>query len=575
MKTKSLLLVLLLATIFACKEDPKKEAPKETADTIYTNGKIYTVNEAQEWAEAVAIKDGKFIKVGSTADVSALKGDNTEVIDLQGKFAMPGVNDLHHHGMDLAIVGVDPEQFAIPDKEKGSPESIVKALKKFADANPDLPYIYAEDFPDGMFPGNNGQKELLDEVDTNRAVIVLSSGGHAHWVNSKALELAGITAETEAPEYGVIGRIEGSMEPIGGVHESAMQLMLNLTTIPSDENIKKGFVQHSSRINSLGITAVRIAGIMQEHLNAAIGLDKAGELTAYHNLAFHWRTSYIARRENDLELIRKQILESKNINSENVSSGSLKYYADGAPASKTAYLLEDYENDPGNRGKLQMDENLLQEEFAFWNENGITTMSHVVGDAGARSIVDAIDAAQQKSGKNGVRHHITHTVMMHPTDIGRLKELGVVVDVSPCVAAPMSFHDAYKHHFGSRHEQFFPARQLIDAGANFMVSSDFPVGPDNPWSNMEVWTTRMNAHGEVEGTLGIGSAITLEEAIRAATMGGAYGLYLEEEIGSIEVGKRATFIVLDQHLFEIPSEDLSETKVLKTVFNGKEVYSGK
>jgi predicted amidohydrolase YtcJ len=544
----------------------------EKADVVYTNGKIYTVNESQPWAEAVAIKDGKFLQVGSNADMETLKGSETEVIDLGGRFVMPGVNDLHHHGMDLSIVSVDPNQFAIPDEKKTSPESIVQAIKEFAVANPELPYIYAEDFPDGMFPGNNGPKEMLDQVDTDRAVIVLSSGGHAHWANSKALELAGINAETDDPEYGVINRKPDTNEPSGGLHESAMQLMLNLTKKPTSNVIKEGFKHHTARINSLGITAVRIAGIMQDHLDGALELDQAGELNAYHNLAFHWRTSYIARHESDLEVIKNQIIQSKNSKSENVSSASLKYYADGAPASKTAYLLEDYENDPGNKGILQMDENLFQEEFAFWTENGITTMTHVVGDAGARSVVDAIESAQKAHGKNGVRHHITHTVMMHPDDIGRLNAMDVVVDVSPAVAAPMSFHSAYKHHYGTRHEEFFPARQLIDAGARFMVSSDFPVGPDNPWVNMEVWTTRMNPFGEEEGTLGAHSAITLKEAIRAATMGGAYGLYLENELGSIESGKRATFIILNQNLFDIPSADLSEIKVEKTVFNGRVVY---
>jgi len=355
MKTKSILFLALVFIAFGCSNKSEK-----TADMVFTNGKVYTVNEAQPWAEAVAIKDGKFLKVGTNDEVKASIGETTKVIDFDGKFVMPGINDLHHHGIDLSIVAVDPNQFAIPDEKKTSPESIVQAIKEFAEANPELPYIYAEDFPDGMFPGNNGPKELLDQVDSNRAVIVLSSGGHAHWANSKALELAGINNETEDPEYGIINRKPGTNEPSGGLHESAMQFMLKITKKPTKEIIKKGFKHHSARINGLGITAVRIAGIMQEHLDGALELDQAGELNAYHNLAFHWRTSYIARHENDLELIRKQILESKNMKSENVSSASLKYYADGAPASKTAYLLEDYKNDPGNRGKLQMDENLFR-----------------------------------------------------------------------------------------------------------------------------------------------------------------------------------------------------------------------
>ena len=544
----------------------------EVADTVYTNGKIYTVDEAQPWAEALAVKDGRLLVVGSGADVEAVTGDGTQVVDLGGRFVMPGINDLHHHGIDISTTAMDPDALAIADEQKGSPETIVAAIKEFADSRPDLPLIYAEDFPDGMFPGNNGPKELLDEADRDRPIIVLSSGGHAFWGNSKAFEAAGISADTPDPEYGVIGRKPGSMEPIGGVHESAMQLFWALKNRPSNDSIAAGVRHHVARINALGITAVRIAGITQDHLDMTVAADEAGELDAYHSLAFHWRTSYIAQREQDLDLIREQILESKSIETENVTSGVLKYYADGAPASKTSFLLEDYENDPGNRSQLQMDEGLFQEEFAFWTENGITTMTHVTGDAAARAVLEAVEAAQEKHGKNGVRHHMSHSVMVDPSDLARLKPLDMVVDVSPCVAAPMSFHDAYKHHYGDRHEQFFPARGLIDAGAKFMVASDFPVGPDNPWSNIEVWTTRMNPWGEAPGTLGAQSAIRLEEALEAATLTGAYGLYMEEEFGSLEAGKRATFIVLNHNLFEIPPADLSETEVLQTYFNGRLVH---
>ena len=548
------------------------EPPGEVADAVYTNGRIYTVDKDQPWAEALAVKDGRLLVVGSVADVEAVIGDGTEVVDLGGRFVMPGINDLHHHGIDISTTAMDPDALAIAEEAKASPEAIVAAVKEFADAHPDLPLIYAEDFPDGMFPGNNGPKELLDEASRDRPIMILSSGGHAFWGNSKALEAAGITADTPDPEYGVIGRKPGSREPIGGVHESAMQLFWALKNRPSKDSIAAGIRHHVARINGLGVTAVRIAGITQDHLDMTLAADEAGELTAYHSLAFHWRTSYIAQRDPDLDLIRQQILDSKNIATENVSAGAVKYYADGAPASKTSFLLEDYENDPGNRSKLQMDEDLFQEEFAFWTENGITTMTHVTGDAAARAVIEAVEAAQEKHGKNGVRHHMSHTVMVDPSDLPRLHPLGMVVDVSPCVAAPMTFHDAYKHHYGERHEQFFPSRGLIDAGAKFMVASDFPVGPDNPWSNIEVWTTRMNAWGEAPGTLGAHSAISLEEALEAATLTGAYGLYMEDEFGSLEAGKRATFIVLNHNLFEIPPADLSETEVLQTYFNGRLVH---
>ena len=572
--------IVFLVVVTACsREEPAVsvdyiQAPAEFADVVYKNGKIYTVNEMQPWAEAIAVKDGRLFAVGSNADIEAVTGDATKVTDLRGRFVMPGINDLHHHGMDtISKASVDPNALKLSDEQQASPESIAAAVKEFAESRPDLSLIYVEQYPDGMFDGNNGPKELLDDAEADRPVFILSSGGHSFWANSAALEAAGVTSDTPDPEYGVIGRKPGSSEPIGALHENAMQLLWDLKKFPSAELMTDAILHHSKRINGLGITAVRLAGINQVNLDVAIAVDKAGDLTAYHSLAFNWRTSYINQRDGDFDHVRELILASRDLSTENVSSGALKYYADGAPASKTAYLLEDYEGEPGNRGKFQMDEALFQEEIAFWTENGITAMTHVTGDAGARSFIDAVEAAQAVHGQNGVRHHMTHSVMVHPNDIKRIAPLGMVADVSPAVAAPMSFHNSYKHFYGEeRHETFFPSRAMIDAGVNFAISSDFPVGPDNPWSNIEVWTTRMNAQGEMEGTLGGHSAITLKEALKAATIVGAYGLYMEDEFGSLEEGKRATFIVLDRNLFEIPAADLSETQVLQTYFNGRLVY---
>ena len=559
----------VLTLLLACSQQPAGEV----ADSVYTNGKIYTVNADRPWAEAMAVKDGRFLAVGSNADIEAVTGEDTAVVDLGGKFVMPGINDLHHHGIDISTTAVNSDALTLTDEQKSSPESISSAVREFAQSRPDLPLIYVEDFLDGMFEGNNGPKELLDEAESERPVFILSSGGHAFWANSKALERAGITADTPDPEYGVIGRKPGSNEPIGGVHESAMQLLWALRDFPTPDLVEAALQHHVRRINGLGITGVRIAGINQVQFDATLAADKADELNAYHSLAFNWRTSYINQRESDFELVRKQILASREVSRENVAGGALKYYADGAPASKTSYLLEDYVGDPGNRSQFQMDEELFRQEIAFWTENGITTMTHVTGDAAARSFIDAVEAAQEEHGQNGIRHHLTHSVMVHPDDIPRIPALGMVVDVSPAVAAPMTFHDAYKDHFGEeRHETFFPSRALIDAGANFAIASDFPVGPDNPWVNIETWTTRMNPFGEMPGTLGGQSAITLEEALKAATIVGAYGLYMEDEFGSLEEGKRATFIVLNQNLFEIPPADLSETEVLQTYFNGRLVY---
>ena len=232
-------------------------------------------------AEALAVKDGRILVVGSGAAVEAVTGDGTQVVDLGGRFVMPGINDLHHHGIDVSTTAMDPNALAITEDQKASPEAIVAAIKEYAESHPDLPLIYVEDFPDGMFPGNNGPKELLDEADRDRPIIVLSSGGHAFWGNSKAFEAAGISADTPDPEYGLIGRKPGLMEPIGGVHENAMQLFWALKDMPTRDAIAAGVREHVRRINELGVTAVRIAGITQSHLEETVAADEAGELNGH------------------------------------------------------------------------------------------------------------------------------------------------------------------------------------------------------------------------------------------------------------------------------------------------------
>ena len=563
----------LTILLTACLDNSDNAHTTPVADIVFTNGKIYTVNEAQPWAEAMAVKDGEFIAVGSNADVEALAGADTEVVDLDGQFVMPGINDLHHHGVEVSTTGADPDALMATEEQKASPEALLAAIKEFGESRPDAPYIFVEGYPSGMFPGNNLPKELLDEIDKSRPLYVMSSGGHAMAGNSKALELAGITAETVPQEFAVIARVPGSMEPLGTVHERGMELYWAKMTFPSKELIRTGILDHTARINGMGITGVRIAGVMQDQLEVASEMDKAGEINAYHSLAFHWRTSYIARKEFNFDLVREQLLNSENFKTDNIASGVLKYYADGAPASKTAYFLEDYVNDPSNRSNFQMDEELFFEEVAFWTKNGITVMAHSVGDAAARTILNAVEAAQKAHGKNGLRHQMTHAVMVDPTDRERFKQLDMVVGLSPAIAAPMAFHRGYEDQVGKeRLERWWPGRGLIDAGAAVMVESDYPVGPDDPWRNMEIWITRMDPYGVEEGTFGLQSAITLEESIRAATLTGAYALYMEDEFGSLENGKRATFIVLNQNLFDIPATDISETEVLQTYFNGRLVY---
>ena len=569
MKTKLTVLVIALVTLFACNNQPK-----ETADTIYINGKIYTVNEAQPWAEAVAIKDGKFIKVGSTNVVEAFVGENTTIVDLEGQFAMPGFIDTHTHAILASIEKLDWLQF---DPMPTSLEEIQRSLKAYAEENPDIEWIQAGNFPKGLFDKENPHRTWLDEVVSDRPVTILDQGGHSKWCNTKALEVAGMMdPDFEVPEFGIIERDEDGL-PSGTIRETSLGHMGKFIPPITPELYGQSVNYSQELFNSSGITAHRSADGEIEHLKILKKMSDEGSLT------MHWAMSLDINYYNSTYTFDErmdQVDNRKQYAAEFLAVDFVKIFVDGDLNGYGIKMLEPFEGTSDQYGKYNMDPEKVIQLTKKFDKEGISVMYHAIGDASIEIVAQALEAAaEQNGGKLNTRHYPDHTGFITQDQIERITKLNGLIGFAPYFAMTTpGIHDSYIQFVGKeRLNRMQPLRSALDAGAIIGSGSDYPAFMPDPFPMIEGMTHRRNPLvGPNESEANNSSeSISVEEAIHIFTLGGAHALLKEDEIGSIEEGKYADFIILSQNLIEIPIDNIDSTKVLKTIFNGTEVYSTK
>ncbi len=564
------ILILMGILVASCSEeqstavDTKAKAPP--ADTVYTNGKIYTVNEAQPWVEAVAIKDGKFIAVGSVEDVEAVTGDATEVIDLKGGFAMPGIHDTHVHP-PLVYTYKEAGELLFP--ESTPPDEIIKIIKDYAQKNPDLKIIRAQKWAASAFPGGKATKEWLDPHFPDRAVYVIDETGHNAVVNSAALTLAGITKDTPDPEFGTIDRDPKTGEPTGYLSETAMGLIGKLVKRPDVDANYRGISQALDQIRAYGTTSLVDGLIGPNSLEAYQRLEKEGKLNMRVDAAVNlndFQAEATTVEESEAIIARRSEFDSPLIDI------GIKYFADGTPLSKTALMVEPYTNDPSTRGAMTIGARQL-ERIKQAHREGIQVMMHSTTDGTTRKLLDVIEEARAKDPKPELRHHIGHLLTVTKEDIPRFKKLNVIAEFSPIWFYPTPLGEIASKYYGAeRYARWQAIKEFVDAGVTVSVGSDWPAGtPDaDPWKGLEGMVTRMDPKTNSGDKLG--ESIDLEAGIKILTINGAMAMMHEDVAGSIEVGKHADMILLDRNLFEIPATEISEVKVLKTIFAGKVVY---
>ncbi|NOD37103.1 MULTISPECIES: amidohydrolase [unclassified Ruegeria] len=544
----------------------------QSADTVFTNGKIYTVNASQPWAEAVAISGDKFVVVGSNDDAMAVAGESVKVIDLDGAFVMPGTVDLHSHPFITPWYGDMNLSLSQPDNVV----AILAEVKAYADANPDKEWILAGQWHLGLFENDAPRKELLDEIIPDRPVALLDQTGHTFWVNSKALELAGIDKDTPSDSAVVIVKDPDSGEPTGTLRELGMQLIELVIPQASAEEYAEPIYDIFDMFLSYGITSQQTAEGHRAPLEALKLLEREGYLHQRVFVSWDWRTTL--NLAYTLEDIESQIQNRANYQTELVYPDYVKIFSDGSPGARTSLLIEPYEDGSGFLGDTLLSYEQYRDDFIKFDKMGVGLHIHSIGEGSIRRVIDALEAMKEANGETGTKHKVAHNWMITKDDITRLAALqNVEMDFSPHIPYPHpGVEGSYPQQIGDdRYNSMFKVRSAIDAGIVVGHGSDWLTAQPtpNPFPAIEGFVTRINPDMPEMGALNPDEAITLEQAIAVTTINGAKILGADDKIGSIEPGKFADMIVLDQNLFEIPVTDVGDTLVTHTVLGGEIVYA--
>jgi predicted amidohydrolase YtcJ len=561
----------VIVSVSACQSVPIHEY----ATAVFKNGTIFTVNENNEFAESMAIHEQKVVFVGKLTAVKNFIGPNTKVVNLAGGMILPGLVDAHLH----PVRGEIKELYHCNFPFTSTPQDIQNAVSQCVGQQSDSDWVIGGQWDSGWFKRFNidSPRELLDQVSGDKAVVLQDDSLHNVWVNSRALELAGIDKHTVNPEGGTIVRASNG-EPNGILMETAAKAMGKAQPPYNplqQQTAARKFVRDA---NAYGLTGAKSASTYPEELAALQVIDLAGELSLH--LATSMRTTDGQRSQ---PLNYDEIEAARDLyRGPNMDTRFVKLFLDGVPTpARTAAMLApympDHQHAPGfDGGELLVDPDVLAQDIIELDKRGFTVKMHAAGDRSVRIGLDAIEAARQANGNSGLRHELAHAGYISEQDIPRFKELNAVADLSPILWYPSPIIDAIYSAVGKDRGQFyFPVRDLIDAGANLLAGSDWPAVSvnANPWVGIESLVTRQHPHGKVPGEFWPEQAISLQEAIRIYSIAGARALRKENITGSLEVGKSADFIVLKDNLLEIPVEQISEILPEQTWFKGKLIYN--
>jgi predicted amidohydrolase YtcJ len=558
------------------------EEPRNTmsanghADLVFTNGAVYTVDAVRSWARAVAVKDGRIALVGSDDDVREAIGPGTEVIDLRGRMLLPGFQDAHVHPV---LGGLDLLQCGLHDA--GSLPEYERIIRAYAQSHPDAPWILGGGWSMDVFSHGTPTKDVLDRLVPDRPVFLPNRDGHGAWVNTRALEIAGIGRDTPDPADGRIERDAGG-EPSGTLHEGAMTLVSDLSPRPTDEEMYAGLTAGQGYMHALGITAWQDA-IVEATGNANnfdpyLRAGARGDLTARVVGALWWD------RHRGLEQIEDLVALRERGSAGRFAATSVKIMQDGVCENFTAAVLEPYLDGHGhptdNRGISFVEPELLNEAVTQLDALGFQVHFHSLAERAVREALDAIEAARAANGRNDLRHHLAHIQVVHPDDIPRFRELDVVANAQPLWAAHEGQMDELTIPFlgHPRATWQYPFASLARSGAVLAMGSDWSVSTADPLQEIHVAVNRQMPADypyrvENREVFIPEERLDLAAAIAGFTMGTAYVNHLEDRTGSIEVGKWADLAVVDRNVFAHPAAEIGSAAVELTFVEGERVYA--
>ena len=535
-----------------------------TAETVIVNARIYTVNAKQPWAEALAIRGDKILAVGSAKDMTAYRGASTKVVDAQGKLVLPGFTDCHIHFMEgsLGLTRVDLNGTK-------SVAEIQKRVKEYAVAHPQAEWIEGMGWLYSTFGAVAlPDKKFLDQVVPDRPVYLQAYDGHSSWANSNALALAGITRETPDPPGGKIVR-DAKGEATGALKESAGDLVAKVAPKPTHEERLAALRLGMHEANKFGLVRVHSAGQDFEWL------DLYNELRQKQLLSLRFYIAYFLDppelKADDIEKIEQA---RRTYHDDWISGGVVKTMLDGVIEAHTAAMLAPYSDDPQQAGKMFWEPAKYQQAITELDRRGLQIFTHAIGDKSVRLALDAYQQASETNHTSDARPRIEHIETISAQDIPRFGKQGVIASFQPLHAYPNeNVLNVWARNAGpERTQRAWVWHSIESTGGVLAFGSDWPVVTLNPWPGVQNALTRKTAEGDPPNGFVPQERISLEDAIRAYTLGAAFAGHREKIEGSIEPGKLADLIILARDLFKIEANQIADMEVLLTMVGGKTVY---
>jgi predicted amidohydrolase YtcJ len=556
--------LLFIIFLFAAMSVTAQSKPAPSADIILINGRVWTGTDNPAFTEAVAIKSNMILQTGTSAAVKKLANNNTRIIDLQGKLVTAGFNDAHIHFLhgSLGLSEIDLN-------ESKTMKEALSVIEAYANNHPDAKWITGMGWQYGIFPGGMPAKEALDKIITDRPVFLSAYDGHSAWVNSKALQLAGITRDTKFTGFGEIIK-DAAGEPTGALTEGAQSLVRKLIPEPSREDKLNALRKGMQYAAAHGITAIQNASGSADEFSLYEELLKNGELTLRSSTAFS-----AGKYTTDEDIQRYLLIKKRMDKNPLLKAGAVKFMLDGVIESHTAVMLASYSDAPGS-GDFALPLDTYRRLVTSFDKAGFQIYTHAIGDRSVRETLNAYENAQRINKTKNKRHRIEHIEQCSPDDVPRFAKLGVIASMEPIHADPGTIDVWAKAVGEERLPNSFIWASMLKNKVKLVYSSDWPacITPD-PVRGLHNAVNRRTIDG-IPATGWIPEQkINIKDALIAYTQGGAYSSFQEKTLGKILPGYTADIIVFSQNLFEIPSMDIYKTKVLLTIFNGKIVYEDK
>jgi len=562
------LFVILLA-VAACSPGDR-DAQDTAADHLFVNTRAWTLDDERPWANTLAVRDDRIVYVGDENGAEPFVGDGTERIDVDGRLLLPGFIDTHVHPVAGGAYAT-----ALSLDTFGTVDDWIAAIETYAEEHADKPVLFGYGFLATTFGPDGPMRQHIDAVVPDRPVLIMDEGFHAAWANTAALDRLGIDADTPdpVPGYSYYKR-DAAGNPTGYLLEGTASAAMERLEVITMDTVIEGTAIVIDIMNRYGVTSAFDAGVLDEADNVLPvlqELESAGDLTL--RLVGSYRPE-TAEEADDAVAMTK--LWAETVRGDRFHYDTLKIPDDGTVEGRTAAMFEDYQGEPGNAGETVFTERQMVDMVTDAAAEDIDVHVHALGERAVHETLNAIEAARLQHPDSESRYTICHVQVVTDEDVPRFAELGVIAQSTPLWFS----YDTYGEQFVSEDQfsRYWRLKSIADAGAKVTFGSDFPASGAgtlglSPVVQIEIGHTRQDA-GDPEAPVQPRESerLGIERLVRGFTIDAAYQLHMEDEIGSLEAGKKADLVILDRNIFEVDPYTIHETDVVMTMMDGDIVY---